>query len=148
MTFLFAPAHEPRKTAKALASSSAAVILDLEDAVPDDQKEMARHAAARCLVERPSMTMPAVWVRINGTDPDFERDLAAIDWDKAAGVVLPKAEDPERVVEVERAGAARVLPLVESAAGLGGLDRIVTKSTRINRLAIGTYDLALDLRLL
>src|SRR5262245_15182482 len=121
MTLLFAPAHEPRKTARALGSSSDAVILDLEDAVPDDQKEAARHAAARCPAGRPPAAAPAVWVRINGTDPDFARDLAAIDWNHAAGVVLPKAEDPRRLVEVERAGAARVLPLVESAAGLGAL---------------------------
>ena len=147
MTFLFAPAHEPRKTAKALASSSPAVILDLEDAVPGDQKAAARDAAARILAEPLSADGPAVWVRINGTDPDFERDLAAIDWSRAAGVVLPKVEDPERVIQAERAGARSVLALIESAAGLGAVERVATQATRVSRLAIGTYDLALDLRL-
>ena len=42
LTYLFAPAHESRKVAHALASDSDAVILDLEDSVPDHQKDAAR----------------------------------------------------------------------------------------------------------
>jgi citrate lyase beta subunit len=143
--FLFVPAHEPRKIAHALDTSSGAVILDLEDAVPEARKAEARRAASECLARAGPPHGPALWVRINATDPEFEQDIAAIDWTRAAGVVLPKAEDPQRIACVERAGAKRVLPLIESAAGWAAMDRLVAGAGRVDRLAIGTWDLALDL---
>jgi citrate lyase subunit beta/citryl-CoA lyase len=145
--FLFVPAHEPRKVARALESASDAVILDLEDAVPEAQKADARREAAQCLARASSLGGPEMWFRINATDPEFEQDLEAIDWTRAAGVVVPKAEDPQRIARVERAGAKRVLPLIETAAGLAMTDRLVTAGERVHCLAIGTWDLALDLRL-
>jgi citrate lyase beta subunit len=147
VTYLFVPAHEPRKIARALESASDAVILDLEDAVPDAQKTEARQAVARCLERTASATGPEVWVRINATDPEFERDLEAIDWTRAAGVVVPKAEDPLRLFRVEQTGVRRVLPLIESAVGLAAVDALIAGATRVDRLAIGTWDLALDLGL-
>jgi citrate lyase beta subunit len=147
VTYLFVPAHEPRKIARALTSGSKAVILDLEDAVPDAQKADARQAVANCLAQHVASAAPELWVRINATDPEFERDIEAIDWTRAAGVVLPKAEDPLRMVHVERAGAKRVLPLIESAAGFAAIDMLVARASRVDRLAIGTWDLALDLGL-
>jgi citrate lyase beta subunit len=147
VTYLFVPAHEPRKIARALESASDAVILDLEDAVPDAQRTEARQAVARCLERTASATGPEVWVRINATDPEFERDLEAIDWTRAAGVVVPKAEDPLRLFRVEQTGVRRVLPLIESAVGLAAVDALIAGATRVDRLAIGTWDLALDLGL-
>ena len=42
--FLFVPGTRPERFAKALDSGADAVILDLEDAVPEDEKESARSA--------------------------------------------------------------------------------------------------------
>jgi citrate lyase subunit beta / citryl-CoA lyase len=146
VTYLFVPGHEPRKIARALTSGSRAVILDLEDAVPDAQKEDARRAVADYLAHHVVSAAPELWIRINATDPEFEQDVAAIDWTRAAGVVLPKAEDPRRIAHLQRAGATRVLPLIESVAGFAAVD-VLTRDGGVDRLAIGTWDLALDLGL-
>ena len=45
-SFLFVPGNRPERFAKALASGSDAVIIDLEDAVPLDAKDEARAALA------------------------------------------------------------------------------------------------------
>jgi len=76
--FLFVPAYEPRKIAHALDTSSDAVILDLEDAVPEARKAEARREASQCLARAGPPHGPALWVRINATDPEFEQDIAPL----------------------------------------------------------------------
>jgi citrate lyase subunit beta/citryl-CoA lyase len=146
-TYLFVPAPEERKVRKALESGAGAVILDLEDAVPEREKQAARIALAPLLAQ---MTPggPEVWIRVNGADSHFAADVAAIDWARVTGAVLPKAEDPAQVVALARAGARQVLLLVESARGLHNLEALVSASNRVHRLGIGTWDLALDLGLI
>ena len=45
-SLLFVPGHDERKLAKALESGADALILDLEDAVPDAEKPRARDVTA------------------------------------------------------------------------------------------------------
>jgi citrate lyase beta subunit len=146
VTFLFVPAHDERKVANALEARSDAVVLDLEDSVPDDRKAAAR-AAVRDRVAGADIGSIA-WVRVNAVGPSFHDDVTSIDWSRVAGAVLPKAEDPSAVAALERAGAMRILLLIESATGLEALPSLVRASHRVARLAIGTWDLALDLGLL
>src|SRR5262245_20812771 len=116
-TFLFAPAHEARKVAGALASGADAAILDIEDSVPPGRKTEARAAVAAALAQRGEGAAEA-WVRVNAAGPDFDADVAEVPLADAAGVVLPKAEEPARVAALAAAGARRALLLIESAAGL------------------------------
>ena len=144
VTFLFVPAHEERKTDKAFTIGSDAVILDLEDGVPPDQRDAARAAVARRLAR---LNGVETWVRVNSSGDDLEDDLRAIDLSRAAGVVLPKAELPAAVAALERAGAQQLLLLVETAAGLEAVPALARASRLFTRVAIGTWDLALDLGL-
>jgi len=144
--FLFVPAHDERKVEKALASGSDAVILDLEDSVPSASKPIARRTV-RDRITRAGPN-PAIWVRVNATLPEFEQDLHSIDWPNVGGVVLPKVESTTALSALERAGAGRVLLLVESAAGLHALPSLIRNSNLEALTAIGTWDLALDLGLL
>ena len=148
MTFLFVPAHEDRKVAKALRAGSDAVILDLEDSVPDEMKANARAAIAGWAHAEPAGPHPEIWVRVNAADASFDADLSAIEWPRVAGAVLPKAESPAKVAALDRAGAKRILLMVESAVGLGALGDLVVASRRVERCAIGTWDLCLDLGIL
>lgn len=78
-TVLFAPGHEPRTVEKVASFGADAVILDLEDAVPDADKVATRPLVRAVLAEiRGCM----VCVRVNG----FHTELTAGD---VAGVVGP-----------------------------------------------------------
>ena len=145
VTYLFVPGTEDRKIAKAMQSDADAVILDLEDSIADDMKEGAReHLAAYLRSQQPASAGPQVWVRINSNDSIFAADVEAIPWNKVHGAVLPKAERRERITALIDAGANRVLPIIESAAGFSALSKLV-EAGNVERFAIGTWDLALDL---
>jgi citrate lyase beta subunit len=142
------PAHEAHKVRKALASSADAVILDLEDAVPSDMKDAARAAAARAVEAPRPPGAPQLWVRIDAADTvHFDSDLAGIDWRRADGIVLAKAEESAAVAVVTRTGVARQLLLVETVSGLNRLSDLVAAAGLNVRLAVGTWDLARDLEL-
>lgn len=147
-TYLFVPAHDGRKVTKALGSGSGAVILDLEDAVPDDKKAPARQAVTDLLTGQGLPAGTEIWVRVNGFQgPHFAEDAASVDWSRATGVVIPKAEDPPAVAALEAAGARRIVLLIESVAGFASLPSMVGAGSHVERIAVGTWDLALDLGL-
>jgi citrate lyase subunit beta/citryl-CoA lyase len=147
-TFLFVPAHDTRKVTKALASAADAVILDLEDAVPEQMKQQARESAAQTVGSR-SGTKPQVWVRVNGTQTSHHRaDLGAIGWRHAAGLVLPKAEDRAAVRALSSLGLSGLLLTIESVAGLSCAEAMAAAAPVAPRLTLGTWDLSHDLGLI
>jgi citrate lyase subunit beta/citryl-CoA lyase len=116
-SYLFVPGDRPERFAKALASGSDAVVLDLEDAVAPAGKPGARAGVASMLAR--TADLERIVVRINdASTPWFEDDLAMLREARAPAVMLPKAERPDTV-----AGAALgpprargLLPLVETVA--------------------------------
>jgi citrate lyase subunit beta/citryl-CoA lyase len=141
-SYLFVPGNRPDRFAKAWHSGADVVILDLEDAVPGAQKDQARAAVAGWLApERP------VYVRINGMGtPWFEGDLAVVRRPGVAGIVLPKAEQPEQIAQVAASltGEAQVLPLLETARGIWNA-RVLAQAPRVERVAFGAIDFQLDM---
>jgi citrate lyase subunit beta / citryl-CoA lyase len=142
-SYLFVPGNRPERFEKAHAAGADAVILDLEDAVPPDEKPAARAAVlAAANAARPG------WVRINGSDTRwFADDIAALAGHPGiAGVVLPKAETPEQVSAVlaHAHAALSVLPIVETARGFANLAVLCTAS-RVSRIVFGTLDFQIDL---
>ena len=140
-TFLFVPADRPERFAKAAASGADIVILDLEDAVAPEHKELARRHAATALASG-----IASGVRINGVESFwFDDDCAAIAA-TACVVVLPKSQS-QRDIRALDAALARppvVLALVETAAGiLAALE--IAQCLPVVRLALGSLDLAAEL---
>jgi citrate lyase beta subunit len=147
LTYLFVPAHEGLKVLKAMASGSDAVILDLEASVPESRKEAGRQGIREYLSTFRKPDDPEVWIRVNEASSEFMADAKAVDWRAVAGAVVPKAEDPGALRTLVDAGAERLIPLIESAAGFRALDRLAKIAT-VERFAIGTWDLMLDLGLL
>jgi citrate lyase beta subunit len=147
LTYLFVPSSEERKVAKALASDADAVILDLEDGVAETEKPAARRLLRDALANWCAATRATVWVRVNGRDPHLTEDIAAVDWARVAGAVVPMAEVNVPLQRLKDAGAARLLPLIETAAGFAALPDLAAIDG-VDRFAIGIYDLALDLGLL
>lgn len=145
-TYLFVPGDRPERFAKALASGADAVVLDLEDAVLPAAKAAAREAVAAAFAA--SADAARLVVRINDeTSAWFDADLALLAAAGAATVMLPKAERPETVARL-RATAPHltVLALVETARGLLAAEALAS-APGVQRLALGTVDLALELDL-
>lgn len=107
---LFCPADRPDRFEKA-AERADAVILDLEDAVSPDAKDLAREALAASSLD-PARTM----VRVNpaGTD-DFVADLAALARTGYRTVMLAKAEHPS---QLEALADFEGIALIETATGV------------------------------
>jgi citrate lyase subunit beta/citryl-CoA lyase len=147
-SFLFVPGHRPERFAKALASGADAVIIDLEDAVPLDAKDMARTALAQAWPDFDVDQRARLLVRVNpsGT-PWHEADLAALCHLPGLGaLMLPKAENPQQLEHAFTACGVPVLPLIESAEGVGQMEPIA-RAPGVLRLGLGHIDLQADLRI-
>jgi len=145
-SFLFVPGHRPERFAKALASGADAVIVDFEDAVPLDAKATAREALLSAWPSLDAAQRARLLVRVNpaGT-PWHADDLRAVASLPGLGaVMLPKAESAQQIDAVFSATRLSVLPLIESAEGVGQMDAIA-RATGVLRLGLGHIDLQADL---
>ncbi|TLX71312.1 CoA ester lyase [Pseudomonas nicosulfuronedens] len=139
-SYLFVPGDRPERFAKALAAGADVVILDLEDAVPAQNK-----AAAREHVRKAIEGGADVVLRINGFgSSDFAQDLALLRDLPVRGVMLPKAETVEPMVELAAATTAPIIPLIESALGLWQVLN-VARAPGVERLAFGSIDFQVDI---
>ena len=144
-SLLFVPGNRPERFAKALGSGADAVILDLEDSVPAGGKAAARQNVGAQWPQLVVRDLPLL-VRINaeGT-PAFDDDLAMLHALAApVGVMVPKADSARTLERVREAvHDARLVPLVETAAGLRGVDA-VAGAAGVVRLAVGHIDFMAD----
>jgi citrate lyase subunit beta/citryl-CoA lyase len=143
-SYLFLPAHRAGWAEKAARSGSQAVILDLEDAVPDDAKEDAREVAARSIswlsARRPDVV---VLVRPNGLESGLTaRDLDAVLVPGLHGLLLPMVRTADDVrafedlvagIEPARAGLDKVafIPSLETAQSVANCEALATASPRV-----------------
>lgn len=139
---LFVPATLEQRVHKAFASSADAVIIDLEDGVPESSKDEARALAAAIL---PAARRPQAVVRINGAGtPHFAADLELVRATVPDAVALPKAD-----LYALGALAGLDVPLwalIETATGLRQAFDVAAQPS-VERLLLGTVDLAGDLGL-
>ena len=141
-SLLYVPAHDADALVAAYASGADAVVADLEDSVPAERKEEARRVVAAVL---PGAAGAARLVRINAPDTGLsEDDLAAIAELDLDALVLPKAT-PDAVAALGSAGPP-LIAVIESAAGLRQAYEVAA-APRVAALALGAFDLAVDLRL-
>jgi (S)-citramalyl-CoA lyase len=141
---LFVPATRPERIPKALTSGADRVIVDLEDAVQENLKELARENLDAFLSETPDAR---ILVRVNAPDhPAHGADLELCRRHAGViGILLPKAESAAQVITA--AGTQKpVWPIVESARGLAALNEIAN-AQGVERLSFGSLDLSLDLNL-
>jgi len=147
-TFLFSPGHRPEFFNKALASFSKAIIIDLEDAVPPDQKKQARehiHAFWQsCSMEN----RQRVLIRINPIDTDFTNDdIAFLNvLEGPINIVVPKVESLKQLMQLTQQVPSlnSVIAIIESARGIDSVKEIATHPLVV-RLALGNIDTQADL---
>jgi (S)-citramalyl-CoA lyase len=152
-SLLFVPATRPDRFAKAAASGTDIVTVDLEDSVAPRDKEAARQNVAAWLSA--AHTGPAArTVRINSTrNLHGLRDILAIVEGQALPdlIVVPKVEaaaDLEQLDALLQSGSSppRLLAQIESARALAHLDEIAGSTPRLAALMLGSADLSADLR--
>ena len=141
-SLLFLPASNPRAIAKAREAGSDVVVLDLEDAVKQDDKNAARKAA----VEAAAGDWPTpVAIRINGVGTRWHSlDLDAVARSKADLVVVPRAISGHLIHGIAEVVNKPVLAMIETAAGVLAAAEIARTCAG---LIAGTNDLRADLRL-
>lgn len=137
--YLFVPGNRPERFSKAYQAAPGMVIIDLEDAVPPDQKDAAREAVIGWL-----NTESKVIVRINaeGT-PWFEADQRLTSSTGVRAIMLPKAESASTVARIGLAAGA-VIPIIETGKGIANV-REIARQQGVERLAFGSIDLKVDL---
>ncbi len=137
--YLFVPGNRPERFNKACEAAPGMVVIDLEDAVPPDQKDAAREAVAAWL--EPGAN---VLVRINAEGTRwFEADLRLATAPGVRAVMLPKAESTGTVARIGSAGSP-VIALIETARGIAHA-RDIARQHGVQRLAFGSIDLKVDL---
>lgn len=155
---LFVPGNRPDRVLKAISTDADAVIIDLEDAVPADQKDEARKVVRDNSQQHPGRI---IFARVNATDSDFIKpDIAAIVNEHLAGIIVPKIADPAQVQEVNQLlleaekhndvqpGNVKLIPMIESALGVENAFHIASCAPapdRVYTLTFGAGDLTLDL---
>lgn len=157
-TQLFVPANKPALMIKAATSGADAVILDLEDSVPVDQRAVARAgigAAVATLFEaNPHLH---VLVRVN-SDTSLSADIDGAVAAGVGGLLIPKVESVEQVQQVTaflqqselrhdvQGGTTQLQLLIESPRGILEMAHFVG-AERVVAIMLGIEDLAAELEI-
>lgn len=147
---LYMPASNARAIEKARALPCDTVILDLEDGVAPDMKDLARDQATEA-ARAGGFGRRELVIRANGPDTEWgEADLRAAAAVRPDGVLLPKVSDPE-VLRRARAMIGKGIPLwamIETCDAILNLAAIVAaaRETGLVALVAGTNDLAKEMR--
>ncbi len=149
---LYMPAANARAIEKARTINCDALILDLEDAVAPDAKDLARRQAVDA-VRAGGFGNRVVTIRCNGLDtPWGADDIAAIAAAMPDAIVLPKIADTEDLARYKRAlaasgadGALRLWPMIEVPSAILTA-RDLGADPEVDVFVMGTNDLTLELR--
>lgn len=154
-SMLFVPANNWRLIQSAKEEKPDAVILDLEDAVPIDDKETARWFV-KDAIELLKEAGQNIVVRVNGLATGLTKeDLEFTTLKGVDAVMLPKSESKENILELERlmeneeekkelTNKIGIIPLIESAKGIVNINEIVSASKRVVAVGFGAADYMRD----
>ena len=143
---LYLPASNARAIEKARTLPADLVILDLEDAVKDEDKSAARAAAVAA--GSGEWRPPLLAVRINGIGAVWhEDDVAALrQATRLDLIVVPKVEDASQAAALAGRTGKPLLAMIETPAGIYAA-REIAAVQGVAGLIGGTNDIAAELRL-
>ncbi len=150
---LYMPGSNARALEKAHGIAADALILDLEDAVAPDAKEIARRQVADAVAAR-GFGNREVIVRINAlSTPWGESDLAAAVAAKPDAVLVPKVSAPqdlhaveERLVRLHASPGIALWAMVETPLAILNIASLAVAGGRLACFVMGTNDLIKELR--
>ena len=151
-SMLFVPGHRKDWAEKAVAAGTDAVILDLEDSVPQEMKAETRHMVAETIREL-ALNHPhvGVYVRLNALETGMTGDdLEAVAIDGCHGFLPPKTYGARDIVQVEALvdhferrngvtpGTLEFVLSLETAQAYGDCENMIKASPRCATLFAGT----------
>ncbi len=147
------PANVERFVRKAPETGADAVVLDLEDSVPESAKADARVRLRWAAEEIRSRSSKLLAVRVNSVNTShFPEDVRAAADAGIEVVILPKCHGPEDIVRVRKVASEanasfKIIALIESPRGVLAADAIASEEGVVG-LAFGRYDFALSMGML
>ena len=152
-SLLFVPADSERKLAKSLHSPADVLILDLEDAVADSRKAIARAMAAEFIAANAQAPGARLFVRINPLETAWAMgDLATVVVPGLAGIMLPKVHGAADIVQLGQgldalearagiaAGSVKIVPVAtETPQAMLGMQTYTAAAGALDRLAGMTW---------
>lgn len=151
-SLLFVPGHREGWAAKALASGTDGIILDLEDSVPNALKADARSMVAQSIRElRAASETVGIYVRINALETGMTGDdIEIVTLPELDGVLPAKTFSPRDIVSVDAllthyerrngvgAGATEIIIPLETAQAYASCEDMIAASPRVKSLFAGT----------
>ena len=149
---LYMPGSNLRALEKAKNIPADGLILDLEDAVAPDAKELARKQVCEA-VKNGGYGMREIVIRVNGLSTAWGYgDIALASRSGAAALLLPKVESADAIRQMEAIMRANGAPddlaiwaMMETPRSVLESQRIAEASPRMACLVMGTSDLAKEL---
>ena len=150
---LYMPGSNARALEKAQTLPADALILDLEDAVAPDAKDIARQQVCDAVKAR-GFGKREIIIRVNGlATPWGEADLAAASAAKPDGILVPKVSSPKDLHIVEELlvrhhadRAIAVWAMVETPDAILNVGAIAASGGRLACFVMGTNDLIKEVR--
>ena len=156
-TLLFVPGNRADMLAKAERAGADVVLPDMEDSVPEVEKDHARSTVAGAL-ERLAAAGSLVVPRVNAIATGrLEADLTVVVGARIFGVSVGKIDGPGDIAEISRVlaklerraglgiGSVKLIPWIETAKAIVHCQEICTASARIVAAAFGAEDFTNDM---
>lgn len=150
---LYIPGDKERALEKMASLPADTFILDLEDAVAPEKKDLARAQIERVLGSTDSAQLNVV-VRINGVEaPHLEADLLTVARTRPRAVLIPKYETRASLQQLRDGmlaagvpGHTQVWAMIETPLGISDIQALVDVNAEpdypLTTLVIGTNDIA------
>ena len=158
-SLIFVPSNSRRFIDKAKTLNADITCFDLEDSVPINEKTIAREIIVQTLKRRTDYKTN-VYIRINSFDSGMAfSDLKEIIQNGVDGIVIPKVNDENEVVDIIRfisiledergikKGSIKLIPSIETAKGIVNAYFIAKADQRVNALVFGVFDFLYDMGL-
>lgn len=156
-TVLFTAGHSEKFIHKAFASDADCVVLDLEDAVPDNSKAIARDTV-KTVLKAKGLNKQPIMVRINPLESGLTLlDLERVACKELSGFVYPKAYCPDDIKAFDaqltlkektlglNLGHFDIIVLIETPRAVLSAYEIATASSRVIGLLFGCEDFLTDM---
>lgn len=153
---LVIPINVDKFIQKAVERNADLIVLDLEDSIPETQKDEARLRIPEA-INQLSFNITPVYIRVNADKDLLYKDIEQAVMDGVAGIILPKAESEQVIQEVDefitvlekkkhlQVGTFKISLLIETAKGMQALNDVLKSSDRIDTVSIGMEDLSADM---
>lgn len=157
-SLLFVPGSDEHKLSRVASFAPDVVVIDLEDAVAEEEKSAARALTREAIPGCGAGGAPVI-VRVNAIGSGrMEKDITAVVRPGLAGIMIPKVQDEQMLPALDaalaaaegqqgiRVGSLRVLALIETAKGIAACERILAAApSRTLTAVLGLADLSTDL---